>query len=69
LESLRNSVKQAKRDNQKPREKILKELKKVNYGEQMTLEDIDTVVQGIAAAIARLDFAMLQIQNVLDGKE
>jgi hypothetical protein len=65
---IRRAVVKAARDNRRRPEQILAELRKVNIGKQFAEEDAEVIVAQTEMAITRINFAIGQIQDILDGK-
>jgi len=68
IEKMKLSVTKAKKDNNKPKETILKGLKKSNLGEKMTLEDVDQIMKENDKSIVRISYAIGMIEEVIQGQ-
>ena len=65
IETAKKGIQKSKKDNQKPKEEILKTMKKSNFGEKMTLEDVAQAVETSKLSIKRAEFAIQSLEEVL----
>ncbi|KAH0787198.1 hypothetical protein GPJ56_008912 [Histomonas meleagridis] len=67
VDEVKVALKKSKSDNEKPKEKILENMKKVNFGKELTRNDIDKVVESTNLSIARVQFNVELIEEVLNA--
>ena len=65
IEIAKKGILQSKNNTQKPKEDILKTMKKSNFGENMTLEDVKKSVESSKLSIKRAEFALKSLEDVL----
>lgn len=68
INQVKSALKTAKKENEKPKEKILQNLKKMNLGQDMSMSNVDEIIQTTNIAINRVQFTINEIQNLIDGK-
>lgn len=66
INQVSSAIQTAKKDNTKPKEKLLSDLKKINFGENMGMEDVDKMRSVTELAITRIAFSLNQIRNLID---
>lgn len=69
IDQVKEALKSARKENEKPKEKILEGMKKVNFGQDMSMIDVDAVIKATNISISRVQFAINEIQDVIDGKQ
>jgi hypothetical protein len=68
LEKMGEALKKAGKENEKPKEEILREMKKVHMGKEFAEVDVDVVIQQTELSICRIKFALDSVRSVIDGK-
>jgi hypothetical protein len=68
LGKMQVALRKATQDNQRPKEEILREMKKVQFGQTFLDTDVDLVIQQTDTSITRVKFALDSVRSVIDGK-
>lgn len=69
IDQVKAALKFAKKENEKPKEKILEGMKKVNFGQDMSTINVDDIIKSTNISINRIQFTINEIQDVIDGKQ
>lgn len=69
LRKIKAGIQKAEKNNKRPPSKILAEMKKTNFGENFTLEDVQQSIQSSQLSILRVQFAANIIERILQNKE
>ena len=66
VEKLDKALKRASADNNRSDEEILKDLKKMNMGRDLELKDVPSLKMGTSNAVARINFVLKEIRDLLN---
>ena len=67
IEKSKKSIAKAKKENNEPMEEIMKKLKKSNFGEKMTEEDVKKGIETSNINIKRAEFALSSLEEILEA--
>lgn len=65
IELAKKGVAESEKQNNKPKEEILKNMKKSNFGENMTMDDVEKAVKATKISIARIKYSISEVEEIL----
>ncbi|EAY21940.1 hypothetical protein TVAG_250000 [Trichomonas vaginalis G3] len=66
IEITKKGINESEKQNNRPKEEILKNMKKSNFGENMTMDDVEKAVKSTQIIIARIKFAISEFESILN---
>ena len=65
IEAAKKGIAKAKKQSKRPKDEILKDMKKSNFGENMTIEDVEKSIKCTETAIKRAEFGLSSLEEVM----